>query len=473
MLDYIKQRLRAWLTASDLPAPPTEKAGRAVTLTGGSAGGPARTVNRWSQSEAAGHNLGWVYAATRAVAGRIAGQPVRAGRKVRRQAPGKGSKAASAAPPWVRAGSVTELDDHPALVALHDPNPYCHAFDLLYLLVAGLEIFGVSYLWWDADGDGPPRVWVLPAPWVREDPDAPVPLSRFVVTPANSAEQFTLTADELLRIALPDPANPFDALSPLRAAYTSVLADEEIRLAQLQTFRQGLIGTTVVKVGQHPEAGGLPGAVPTLTRDQRRVLQELIRQRYAGAEAAGLPIILDALIQDVKRISSTPQEMDFTASAGLTREQILLGFGVNGIILGQVEGANRASATVADEHFCFSTLGPIVTQLGQALTRFLAAVYDDPDLLVWIDPPKPRDPDSRRADLDQLIRAGAVTLNELRAEHGLPPLADGDVPVKQSPSLALAAAADKGAGLIVPDPASPWVGLPPAELMAALARARG
>lgn len=416
-----------------------EKAPRGATLTSYLGPGGLGLSPGWSDVDTIRFNTGWVYACVRAIADRIAGQPIRVGRasaspRRGRSAPGA-TKAASAAPPWMRAGAVEELDAHPLLDALADPNPYLVSYSLTALTVASLRLTGVGYWWVDGETDGTTRVWYLPAGWVAEDPDAEVPLTKFIVRPARSADEFRLDASELIRFSTPDPANPFDNLSPLKAGLAAIQTDREIQTAQLQAFRNGVLGGTLVTVGQTPEAGGAgavgdPDGRPMLTQNQRRILAQRIQEAYAGSAASGQPIILDALIRDVKKLSDSPAEMDFGGSSAITKERVTQLFGVNPIILGQIEGANRASATVADEHFCFTTLAPLCVLIGQTLTKWFRVHHDDPALVVWVEPPRPRDPDGKRADLEQLARFGAIRVNELRQEHGLPPDPEGNAWVK-------------------------------------------
>ena len=483
MLNGVKAAVRQWLGGSAHPpgpAPGPVKAPRSATLTTylGNPIGPS--TPQWSDVDTMRYHTGWVYASARAIAQRIAGQGVRVGRRTPsgpvkghgratkgprsgREEPESGRrwgyKGAADGPPWLRPGVVKELTTHPLLDSFDDPNPFLTSFDLLDLAVRSLLLTGLAYLWLDEQPDGSTRVWYLPSGWVREDPDAKVPLSRFIVRPAHSVQEFPLDASELVRFALPDPANPLAGLGLLKAGFFAVQTDQEIQTAQLATLRNSARPGLLVKINQETTAGGIPGTRPVLNNAQRRALASRISAAYAGTLRAGEPLILDGFIEDVKPLFDGESEVDYRDSSALTKERITQLFGCNPIILGQVEGANRASAVVADENFCYATCKPIAVKLGQTLTKWFRVHHDDPNLVVWVPPPEPRDPDGRRADLDQLARAGGITVNELRAEHGLPPIAGGDVLVKAPPSPAPAGgsptpadgkASDPGAGLIEP-----------------------
>lgn len=423
-------RVKRWFGygGEDAPAagvvvtgPPEDKAARGATLTDYVTpvgfGGP-----RWSDLDTKRFNTNTVFAGTRAIGQRIAMMGVRVGRKSdARPASGRRTvKAARDGPPWEQEGEVRRLRSHPVLDALSDPNPFLESFDLIDLTVRSLVLVGLSYWWVDDEGDHT-RVWYLPVGWVQPDPDAP-PLTRYVVRPPHGAEQFTLAADELLRFCSPDVADPFEGLGVLRANALAVQTDAEVQVSQLAAFRNGVNPGLAFVVNQQPEAGGLPNSRPTLTSAQRRALQSLLTQAYTGSANNRVFLILDNLIQDVKQITTTPAEMDFKDSSALVEGRILKGLGVNPYILGQNTDVNRASATVADEVFCKSTCEPICTKIGQKMTRFFRAYTGDPDLVCWVPVPQPHDPDSERADMDQAIRAGVVTVNEVRRRIGLDPL---------------------------------------------------
>lgn len=96
-------------------------------------------INRADMSKAAeqlAHFRGWVYAAIRPIAQRIAGQTINVGRV---------SGAAS-----VRSKAATKPDPlptHPILDMLANPNGLLVGWSLMYSLVASLELTGRAFLW--------------------------------------------------------------------------------------------------------------------------------------------------------------------------------------------------------------------------------------------------------------------------------------------------------------------------------------
>jgi hypothetical protein len=436
------------LPAGSTGAPATKAAG-GVTLAAAITPGTSGPLNpTWNEYATRRFHVEWVYAAVRATAQRIVGQPVKIGRKRTGAWLSGGVKLASN--PTASGANVREMPEHPLHDLFDHPNAFLTESTLIGLIVSALEVSGTAFVWYETDTRPGPNLWFIPTGWIREDPEAEVALTRFVVRPENSTDEFHLTSDELIRLSYQDPANPLQSLSPLRACYRSVLADENILDSQNAAFKNGAQPGLIVKVGSQSSGSAVGSAddAPALTSTQRRVLVQRIKEATSGAANAGEPIILDAIIKEVTPYTTAPAEMGFTESSLLTRDRILAVFGVPKVIVGMTDDANRASAVVSDETFCFHKCAPICRLLSDHFTQFFRVVYDDPELVVWIDHPRPRDPDGKRADLGQLIGASAITIDELRQEHGLPPLpgGKGKVLVKTQPA---------SSGTSPPSPPSP------------------
>jgi phage portal protein BeeE len=179
-------------------------------------------------------------------------------------------------------------------------------------------------------------------------------------------------------------------------------------------------------VGKQPPPDVPGGMRPRLTDAQQRQIIGAILKRYQGTTRHGEPIILDGLIEDLKRLSNTPEEMDWLNSGKITKARIFQGFGVNPIIAGEVEGANRASAGAADKHFIDSTVNPKITLLSQTMTEWLGPMFGG--ITVWIEPCIADDADLSFQWAQLLSQAGAISTDELRA---LAPF-----PLPENPDLA-------------------------------------
>jgi phage portal protein BeeE len=349
-------------------------------------------------SEQLRHFSGWVYASIRAIAQRIAGQPIHVGRV--KGSNRMGTKAA---------GDVEALDNHPLLDLLADPNDLMVAWSLMFTTVASLELTGRA-LWWL-----PKQEQILPIPtsWLQGF-DGSTKYSSFRVRPPGTAEAIPLPADECAYFCYPDPSDPHGAVSPLQAVGGAVDADEAMTASQISMFRQGIHPSHVVTVGKDPHPDVPGGMRPRLSDAQRREIISAIQKRYQGVARHGEPLILDGLIEDCKRLSNTAEEMDYLDSGKVTKARIMQGFGVNPIIAGEVEGANRASATAADKHFVDFTVNPKIELLSQCMSEWLTPMFGG-KIKVWIEPCVADDADMTLAWATMLAQQGALSASELRS----------------------------------------------------------
>lgn len=197
-----------------------------------------------------------------------------------------------------------------------------------------------------------------------------------------------------------------------------MIADEKIQLAQEAFFGNSIFPRYAFKVGDPADDGdGDDDGPPTLESHQRKALETLIAQTWQGAQRAGKPIVLDALIKDMKRISATAEEMDFKESGKITYGRITQGIGTHPFVMGEVENANRASSSVARRHFGDFTLNPRCDLLSRVLTKRLGPLEAGPneELVIWVEPYTPDDREQRREDWRLLAQTMSCSHNELRA----------------------------------------------------------
>jgi phage portal protein BeeE len=394
-------------------------------------GVPTRRANMGNAAEQLQAFKGWVYAAVRPIAQRIAGQPIHVGRK------GKAKLVRSKA---AMPDGVDELPTHPLLDALNDPNELMVKWSLIYTLVASMELTG-RQLWWLPELDGRRRIFPIPTSWI-EGIVGSTSYAAFKVRPPNSAEAETLDSSECFYACYAHPGDPHGVISPLQAAAAAVDADEQIQVSQSAMFHRGIHPTHAIIVGKHTDAGGgtVGGSLgrPTLTGPQRRQLIDSIRQLYAGAYKHGEPLILDGMIEDVKRLSNTAAEMDWLDSSKFLKARITQAFGTNPVVMGEIESVNKASSLAAEDHFAKFTVNPKIELLSQCLTEFLGPIFsaDGERLIVWIEPYCPKDDDLDIRRMQLVAQFGGVELNELRTWAGLPPVDWGNAPVSPARGVA-------------------------------------
>lgn len=381
------------------------------------------------------HFTGHAYTAISAIAKRLAGQRICVGRT-----PGKGASG-----PRTQKMDGQELEaipDHPLLQLLERPNSKMIYWQLLHCTIAGLNLTGRIY-WLFADGGNGYEIWPVPSSWIE-------PANRdwtvWNFKPRGQAHPVPIPGEFVIPFWLPDPGDPDGgAISPLGSQAAAIDADEQLQKSQARAFAAGSQPGMVVTIGELDTTPGSPARRPELTPDQRLQIINSIRRAYSNWRNWNDPIILDALIKDVKPYTTAPKEMDFLDSGKQTRSRIFAAFGVNPLIVGEIEGANRAQATVAEEAFCSNVLGPLASLLSQIMTARIPPLFGDEPLKIWIDPPRAHDPEQTLREWSVAATRGFTSVNEFRVQIlGLPPVTGGD----EIPALAAVNSADPAAQLV-------------------------
>lgn len=394
--------------------------------------GPSGSVGRTNlgaHAEQYAHFRGWQYVAIRAIAQRIAGQPIRVARVAPTLKGRKSHDFKACLPNHLKSccDRLEPLDSHPLLDALADPNPLMVAWSLVFTTVASLELTGKAYWWLVPQGERL-TIWPVPSHWIEAADDN---RTSWNIRPPKAVEATPVPGDQIVYFSLPDPADPSGTISPLSTQAPAINADESLQEAQYRAFQNGINPGVVLTAGRLPDGpNGVRGARPVLEPEQRSQLINAIRQAYQGAQKHGEPIILDGLIDDVKPFTRTPQEMAFLESGRSTKSRIFQAFGVNPLIVGEIEGANRAQAVVAEDSFCTNAVNPLLELMGQVMTAWLSPAFGAEKLVVWIEPCRANDPEQTLKEWELGLRFGAVTQNEYRTHVLNLPEADGlDTPL--------------------------------------------
>jgi HK97 family phage portal protein len=405
------------------------------------AGGPTGGTQRGNYAHAREQYAackGWVWAAVRLKAQRVAGQPIHVAKDQKRPSGKKGLSDTDGLEP---------LDQHPILDLLANPNELMTSWSLMSSTVFSLELTGRS-LWWVTESDGRQVIMPIPSTWVQ---DVDAKRTVWQIQPTGSATSFPVPGDEIVHFYYPDPADPFGCISPLQQIATAVEADNAIGECQYQSFR-GILPRVAITIGKSAGIGGAPAVRPTLTAMQRKQIVEAIKTAYQSWSRFEEPIILDGLIENIHKLSNNPTELDFLNSSKLTKSRILQGYGVSPILLGEVEGANRASATVADEIFVSNAVNPLCHLMSLTLTEWLPPMFGE-ELQVWIEPAKAKDSEMQLKRWQAGAQAKVVTPNEYRrAVLNLPDIEGGDKLPESEPALpSLPTASDQAKPEAKPD----------------------
>lgn len=344
-----------------------------------------------------------------------------------------------AAPSWIKASigsNVTPLENHPLLDLLSSPNEFLTQNGLLQCTAASLSLTGRSAWWFDSSGDPraetglSTRIWYVPWHWLAPSGPSTNPFEKFKIQ-MPSAGEIEVEGEDIFYSMVPHPEDPSRSWSAVQSQAASVDTDENILMAQHTSMKNVIRPNLIITAGRMPgmNGGSRNGPRAALDRGARNVLIEAIKGHYQGVMKFGEPLILDAMIEDVRPLIAGPMELDLVNSSSVTQSRIMQGVGVSNVVAGYAENANRAGSTVAHEIFFDLVLNPLISLFGQslnnmALRRYGSITGTKSRFKVWMDEAKPRDADATHqrvslcmpamkfGEVREYLRSGNLVLEE-------------------------------------------------------------
>lgn len=337
----------------------------------------------------------WVYSAIRPIANTVAAQPV-----IVEKGSTTGTKA------------VRQLSDHPILRMINNPNDIMTGYGLMWSTVASIQLCGRAF-WWMPDNTD--ELHLIPVNWIKGHTGT-ASFESWLVMPPGNTEPIPISSERMVYFSMPDPSDPFGSISPTQACASAINNDHDILTSQRSSFTRGLHPSHAILVGSDASPDGSKGGRPRLSPAQVRQITTAIKKRYAGTAKHGEPLLLDSLIKDIKQLSHSPSEMDWTASADAMKRRILTTYGTSEYIIGGTEPGSRAASAVARKHFVQQTINPLVRLMNASLQEWLGrpnnvtvrielCTADDEEMLL------------RKAEI--LAKFGSIKANELRTLLGL------------------------------------------------------
>ena len=378
---------------------------------------------------------GWVYSAINVIARKASSQPVHVARVTttgtdkRKLSSTKSirTKMTKCMATKYTNNELEILGSHPLSMALEHPNKYQSRNQFVYMFVCNLILTGRSFVIRDTNKDGQPCYLALPSSWVRPDPNAPEPYSRFIVSdPKNPGEGKFYDATQVGFAYLPDPADPTSSKAPAEAQDSALTIDEQIQTSQTVFFDNGIFPSVMIIVGKNPLPGGPNGmGRPILTPEQRRQVYGVLRRRGAGIQNSGEPAILDGMIEDIKPMSHSHREMGWEKSEEAVKKRILSAYGINPFVLGEKSPGSYAQMYIVYQQF-FDIVNDYLDVLSNIMTMLCMGEDGSDNLLVFYEKCIAVDPEMERRVWEYAAKEGLVNQNEYRAWMGLGPDPDGN-----------------------------------------------
>jgi HK97 family phage portal protein len=200
----------------------------------------------------------------------------------------------------------------------------------------------------------------------------------------------------------PDPKNPTEPISLLKAGIYSIDTDNQLAKYQNAIIKNGGNADTIITFKNSP--------TPAQVKDAK---ERFVAERR-DPKNADLPYVFGA-DADIKRLGLTPSEIAYIESRKLFGKDLTLITGVPDSILGLSSESTFANAEQDYANFIRETIKPLVDDLVNTLNWL---VVPDGYELTYVDP-SPEDVDVRIKKVNALYSTDASTINERREVMGL------------------------------------------------------
>lgn len=333
-----------------------------------------------------------------------------------------------------RKDTLQTIDHHSIYDLMEDPNDFMDGWSTIYCTYFSIELTGRSFWLINPNPARPSGIelYYLPSHWVRPMHEPGNLFGKWEVRPGGG-EGFEVENENMVYMAMPNPASPIDTYASLQSQARAVNIEDQILNCQYEGLNNGIHPSVVLKAGRLPNMppSNGNGELPILTPDQRKQLITAVALATAGPLNHREPFIVDGLIEDVIPYSFSQAEMDFPSSTKITQDRIMAGFGTNPYVTGQIENANRATATVAENSANSLQINPVINLISRAASRRIAPLFDGEisKVKIWIEEAKSTDPDlllSRVALAPEIIPKGAMRKYMMTGELVIPELDDDE-----------------------------------------------
>jgi HK97 family phage portal protein len=318
-----------------------------------------------------------------------------------------------------KAAEVAEIEDHPLLRLLENPNPLQGGASFHQARICHLNIHGNAYVVGagaGVDAGRPPfELWLMRPDRVTIVPHAVNTVGGYVYEVAGAKQSFGPLAvmHQLIFNAEGEGPEELYGMSPLRAAMRNILTVNEATRWNYSLLRNS---------ARPPVAIVMKGTASETTWQEMR---EQVDDIYAGADNAGRPILLEGTM-DVKDLGFGPAEMEWLAGLKHGDRKVAQALNVPPILVGDGDGATYANVKEARKQWYHDDVLPQADRDRDDFNRWLTPRYGD-GLYLDYDRDQIEALNEEQALLwSRIERSTSLTVNEKRAALGYDTLPDGD-----------------------------------------------
>lgn len=287
----------------------------------------------------------------------------------------------------------TPVAKHAALDLWRNPNPFMTTNELMETVQQWVDLVGEGSMVLVKAAGIPLEIWP-----VRPDRLHPVPhptkfLAGYVyLTP--DGEKIPLAVDEVLRIKLPNPLDPYRGLGPVQ----SILTDLDSVRYSAEWNRNFFLNSA--------EPGGIIEIPDRLSDDEFAEMQMRWNEQHKGVSRAHRV----AIIEHGKYVprAFSMRDMQFAELRQVGRDTIMEAFGVSKPMLGITDDVNRANAEASIFMFDRHLTVPRLNRWRQMLNARLLPMFGGTGKGVGFDYDSPVDEDGAALNMERDSKVAAA-----------------------------------------------------------------
>jgi HK97 family phage portal protein len=282
---------------------------------------------------------------------------------------------AAASLTWLLYDGAAELDDHPLLALLKQPNPHqagAEFFEALYghLLVSG-NAYAEAVVFPDSGDGGVRELYALRPDRMSVVPDAAGWPAAFEYSANGRTVRFDQEGAKIppiLHLREFHPLDDYYGFPPLEAAQVSLDVHNSA-----SAWNKALLDNAARPSGAlvYKSDGSA-----NLSEEQFERLRDELTSNFSGAANAGRPLLLEGGLS-WQSMSLSPKDMDFMALKHSAAREIALAFGVPPMLLGIPGDNTYANFREANLAFWRQTVLPLASRFANAFGAWLGPAFGE------------------------------------------------------------------------------------------------
>jgi HK97 family phage portal protein len=248
------------------------------------------------------------------------------------------------------AGEAVEVNNHPLLRLISDPNDYLTGRQVQKLVQTYLDLVGEAFLVLDLQGKLPVGYWPLPPHAVTLLPDYTLPPADQFYTVTFGRASRRVPASQIVHLRHPDPDDPMGR--GVGKGFT--LGDELDTDEYAAQFMKNFFFNNAMPAG----VISIEGAPPNFsTTPQAQEFRESLKREYGGSKNAGKVMLTGGKVS-VARLDTDFQKMDLNSLRKGLRDFTRMNWRIPPEIVGDLTSSSKTAAWAAHDNLAKQAIVP-------------------------------------------------------------------------------------------------------------------